>query len=56
MARLVADSHILISLAKCSLLQILCEFLEVVIPPAVFAEVASPELVRQYPVRPWFRC
>jgi len=49
MARIVADSTTLILLAKCSLLGILCEFLEVVIPPSVSMEVASAELVRQHP-------
>lgn len=49
MRQIVADSSSLILLAKCSLLELLCQLFEVVIPPAVHAEVASEYLVNTYP-------
>ncbi|NVM22529.1 MAG: hypothetical protein HWN68_12210 [Desulfobacterales bacterium] len=49
MARMVADSSALILLAKCSLLEIVCDLFEVVVPIAVIAEAASEDLVRNYP-------
>ena len=49
MARMVADSSALILLAKCSLLEIVCKLFEVVVPKTVTIEVASEDLVRNYP-------
>jgi predicted nucleic acid-binding protein len=49
MARLVADSSALILLAKCTLLEIICNLFEVIIPSAVTAEVASENLIGAYP-------
>ena len=49
MARMVADSSALILLAKCSLLEIVCDLFEVIVPTAVTIEVASGDLVRTYP-------
>jgi predicted nucleic acid-binding protein len=49
MTQLVADSSALILLAKCGLLDIVCDLFEVVVPSAVMAEVASRDLIRNYP-------
>jgi predicted nucleic acid-binding protein len=49
MTGMIADSSALILLAKCSLLRIVCDLFEVVVPTAVTAEVASADLVGQYP-------
>jgi predicted nucleic acid-binding protein len=49
MARMVADSSTLILLAKCSLLEIVCKLFEVIVPRTVTIEVASEDLVREYP-------
>ena len=49
MARMVADSSALILLAKCSLLEIVCDLFEVIVSPTVTDEVASEDLVRNYP-------
>jgi len=49
MARLVADSSALILLAKCSLLEIVCDLFDVIVPNAVNLEVASEDLVKNYP-------
>jgi predicted nucleic acid-binding protein len=49
MARIVADSSSLILLAKCSLLEIVCDLFEVIVPKAVSIEVASEDLVKIYP-------
>jgi len=49
MARIVADSSALILLAKCSLLEIVCKLFEVVVPKTVTIEVASEDLIRNYP-------
>ena len=49
MARIVADSSALILLAKCSLLEIVCDLFDVIVPKAVNIEVASEELVKNYP-------
>ena len=46
---MVADSSALILLAKCDLLEIVCNLFEIIIPSAVIAEVASDHLVRDYP-------
>jgi len=48
MPRIVADSSTLILLAKCSLLQIVCDLFEVIVPEAVKGEVASDDLVKNY--------
>jgi len=49
MTRMVADSSALILLAKCSLLEIVCDIFDVIVPRAVNIEVASEELVKNYP-------
>ena len=49
MARLVADSSALILLAKCNLLEIVCDLFDVIVPKAVSIEVASEDLVKKYP-------
>jgi predicted nucleic acid-binding protein len=49
MARMVVDSSSLILLAKCGLLQIVCDLFDVVVPKAVNIEVASEDLVKNYP-------
>jgi predicted nucleic acid-binding protein len=49
MVRVVADSSALILLAKCGLLEIVCDLFEVFVPPAVTAEVASEDLIKDYP-------
>ena len=49
MARIVADSSSLILLAKCSLLEIVCDLFDVIVPKAVIIEVASEDLVKNYP-------
>ena len=49
MARLVADSSALILLAKCNLLEIVCDLFDVIVPKAVSIEVASEDLVKNYP-------
>jgi predicted nucleic acid-binding protein len=49
MARIVADSSSLILLAKCSLLKIVCDLFEVIVPKTVSIEVASEDLVKKYP-------
>ena len=49
MAQMVADSSSLILLAKCSLLKIVCNLFDVMVPKAVIMEVASEELVKNYP-------
>ena len=49
MAQIVADSSSLILLAKCSLLKILCDLFDVIVPKAVSIEVASEDLVKTYP-------
>jgi predicted nucleic acid-binding protein len=46
---MVADSSALILLAKCDLLEIVCNLFEIIVPSAVIAEVASDHLVRDYP-------
>ncbi|NVM20786.1 MAG: hypothetical protein HWN68_03275 [Desulfobacterales bacterium] len=46
---MVADSSALILLAKCSLLEIVCKLFEVVVPKTVTIEVASENLIRNYP-------
>lgn len=47
--KIVADSSALILLAKCSLLEILCDFYEVISPSSVISEVASGEIIKNYP-------
>ena len=49
MARMAADSSALILLAKCSLLETVCDLFEIVVPEAVKNEVASEDLVKNYP-------
>jgi len=49
MARIVADSSALILLLKCSLIQMFCELFDVVVPEAVYTEVASEDLIKNYP-------
>lgn len=49
MTRIVADSSAIILLAKCSLLQIVCDLFEVIVPESVNMEVASENLVKKYP-------
>ena len=49
MARIVADSSALILLAKCSLLEIVCGLFDVIVPNAVILEVASEDLIKNYP-------
>ena len=49
MARMVADSSALILLGKCSLLEIVCNLFDVIVPKAVKMEVASEDLVKNYP-------
>jgi len=49
MPQMVVDSSTLILLAKCSLLQIVCDLFDVIVPRAVNIEVASEDLVKNYP-------
>ena len=49
MDRIVADSSALILLAKCSLLEIVCDLFDVIVPKSVSIEVASEDLVKNYP-------
>ena len=49
MTVMVADSSALILLAKCGLLEIVCDFFDVFVPAAVNLEVASEKLVKNYP-------
>lgn len=49
MTRIVADSSALILLAKCSLLRIVCDLYDVIVPEAVRLEVASEDLVKKHP-------
>jgi predicted nucleic acid-binding protein len=49
MTQIVADSSALILLAKCSLLKIVCDLYDVIVPNAVGLEVASEDLVKKYP-------
>jgi len=49
MAQMVADSSALILLAKCGLLEIVCNLFEIIIPKSVNIEVASESLVKNYP-------
>lgn len=49
MPQMVVDSSTLILLAKCSLLQIVCDLFDVIVPKAVNVEVASEDLVKNYP-------
>ena len=48
MAQMVADSSALILLAKCSLLEIVCNLFDVIVPKAVNIEVASEDLAKNY--------
>lgn len=47
--KIVADSSALILLAKCNLLEILCDSYEVISPSSVMSEVASGEIIKNYP-------
>jgi len=49
MAWIIADSSALILLAKCSLLEIVCNLFDVIVPEAVRLEVASEDLAKKYP-------
>jgi len=49
MVRLVADSSALILLAKCGLLETVCDLFEMTVSPVVSGEVASESLVKTYP-------
>ncbi|MBW2208062.1 MAG: hypothetical protein JRG79_14220 [Deltaproteobacteria bacterium] len=49
MAKIIADSSTLILLAKCGLLEVVCETFDICVPPAVAAEAASEELAKIYP-------
>jgi predicted nucleic acid-binding protein len=49
MVRLVADSSALILLAKCGLLESVCDLFEMTVSPVVNVEVASESLVKRYP-------
>jgi predicted nucleic acid-binding protein len=49
MVRLVADSSALILLAKCGLLETVCDSVEITVSPVVRDEVASDSLVKRYP-------
>jgi predicted nucleic acid-binding protein len=49
MAQIVADSSTLILLAKCSLLEIACDLFDIIVPKAVSIEVASEDLVKDFP-------
>ena len=49
MARMVADSSAIILLAKCNLLEIVCDLFDVIVPKAVSLEVASEDLVKKHP-------
>jgi len=48
MYQMVADSSSLILLAKCSLLEIVCDLFEVIVPESVNMEVASEGLSKKY--------
>ena len=49
MPRLIAGSSSLIFLAKCGLLEIVCDLFDVVVPSSVIAEVADERLGRKHP-------
>ncbi len=49
MVRLAAGSSALILLAKCGLLETVCDLFEMTVSPVVSAEVASESLVKRYP-------
>ena len=49
MPRMIADSSTLILLAKCNLLEIVCDLFDIIVPKSVTVEVASEDLVRKYP-------
>lgn len=49
MTRIVADSSVLILLAKCGLLKALCDVYIITVPSSVIEEVASRELQKIYP-------
>ncbi len=49
MSKIVSDSSALILLAKCGLLETLCNIYEVISPSSVISEVASEEMVKNYP-------
>lgn len=49
MTQMVADSSSLILLAKCSLLEIVCDLFDVFVPTAVVVETASEGLVKNHP-------
>jgi predicted nucleic acid-binding protein len=49
MPLMVADSSALILLAKCGLLEIVCDLFDVIVPAAVNIEVASEKMAKNYP-------
>lgn len=49
MIKIVADSSVLILLAKCDLLETLCDAYKVTVPSSVIDEVASYDLQKKYP-------
>lgn len=49
MIKIVADSSVLILLAKCSLIKTLCDAYKVIVPSSVIDEVASYGLQKKYP-------
>lgn len=48
-SQIVADSSALILLAKCSLLNVLCDSFFIIVPESVPIEVASEDSVKRYP-------
>lgn len=49
MPLMVAYSSALILLAKCGLLEIVCDLFDVIVPAAVNIEVASEKMAKNYP-------
>lgn len=49
MTRLIAGSSSLIFLAKCGLLEIVCDLFEVIVPSSMISEVADDTLARTRP-------
>jgi len=48
-SQLIADSSALILLAKCNLLEIVCDLFDIIVPKSVSIEVASEDLVKKHP-------
>ena len=49
MAKIVADSSALILLAKCGLIEKLCDSYQIIVPSSVIAEVASENMIQRFP-------